>query len=120
MTDNDRQQRTREKETQKSNVYHLSPHLPYTLTPQVSGAVAGLVVVTPGAGFVDSTGAFIMGLLAGPGCYYGAQLKVSGCLSLNNSINQSIIRSINHSLTRSINQSINNSINQSLIQSITR
>ena len=27
MIDNDRQQRTREKETQKSNVYHPSPHL---------------------------------------------------------------------------------------------
>lgn len=30
-----------------------------------SGAVAGLVVVTPGAGFVDATGAVIIGLLAG-------------------------------------------------------
>ena len=30
-----------------------------------SGAVAGLVVITPGAGFVDSTGAFIIGVLAG-------------------------------------------------------
>jgi len=30
-----------------------------------SGAVAGLVVITPGAGFVTSTGAVIVGLLAG-------------------------------------------------------
>jgi Amt family ammonium transporter len=30
-----------------------------------SGAVAGLVVITPGAGFVTSTGAVIIGLLAG-------------------------------------------------------
>lgn len=41
----------------------------------VSGAVAGLVCITPGSGFVDQTGAFITGLLAGPACYWGVQLK---------------------------------------------
>mmetsp|Transcript_15959 Transcript_15959/g.35320 ORF Transcript_15959/g.35320 Transcript_15959/m.35320 type:complete len:452 (-) Transcript_15959:295-1650(-) len=41
----------------------------------VSGAVAGLVAITPGAGFVDPTGAFFIGLLAGPVCYGGVQLK---------------------------------------------
>lgn len=41
----------------------------------VSGAVAGLVAVTPAAGFVDQTGSFIIGLLAGPLCYLGAQAK---------------------------------------------
>jgi len=41
----------------------------------VSGAVAGLVAITPASGFVDQTGAFIIGLLAGPVCYFGAQLK---------------------------------------------
>eukprot|EP01034_Spumella_vulgaris_P030934 gene30934-38233_t len=41
----------------------------------VSGAIAGLVSITPAAGFVDPTGAFIIGLLGGPVCYFGAQLK---------------------------------------------
>jgi Amt family ammonium transporter len=35
-----------------------------------SGAVAGLVVITPGAGFVSSTGAVIIGLLAGSVPYF--------------------------------------------------
>jgi len=41
----------------------------------VSGAIAGLVVVTPGAGYVDFTGAFVMGSVGGPICYFGARLK---------------------------------------------
>eukprot|EP00286_Rhodomonas_abbreviata_P028331 CAMPEP_0181293446 /NCGR_PEP_ID=MMETSP1101-20121128/3070_1 /TAXON_ID=46948 /ORGANISM="Rhodomonas abbreviata, Strain Caron Lab Isolate" /LENGTH=608 /DNA_ID=CAMNT_0023398035 /DNA_START=172 /DNA_END=1995 /DNA_ORIENTATION=+ len=41
----------------------------------ISGAVAGLVTITPGAGYVDMTGAFCFGLLAGPVCYFSAQLK---------------------------------------------
>jgi len=41
----------------------------------VSGAVAGLVAITPAAGYLDPTGAFITGFLAGPVCYFGAQLK---------------------------------------------
>ena len=41
----------------------------------VNGIVAGLVCITPGSGFVDPTGAFFFGLLAGPLCYFGAQLK---------------------------------------------
>lgn len=41
----------------------------------VSGAVSGLVVVTPGCGYVDQTGAFFMGLLAGPLCYFSIQIK---------------------------------------------
>lgn len=41
----------------------------------VSGAVAGLVCITPGAGFVDPVGAFFIGLIGGPLCYFGAQLK---------------------------------------------
>lgn len=35
-----------------------------------SGLVAGLVVITPAAGFVTATSAIIMGLLAGPICYF--------------------------------------------------
>ena len=41
----------------------------------VNGAVAGLVCITPGAGFVDMTGAFIIGFVGGPLCYIGAQVK---------------------------------------------
>ena len=41
----------------------------------ISGSIAGLVAITPGCGWVDQTGAFFIGLLAGPWCYGGAQLK---------------------------------------------
>ncbi|MCC7266987.1 MAG: ammonium transporter [Caulobacteraceae bacterium] len=37
-----------------------------------SGAVAGLVAITPAAGFVNPTGALIIGLLGGAGAYAGA------------------------------------------------
>lgn len=36
-----------------------------------SGAVAGLVVITPAAGFVDVKGALIMGLIGGAVCFWG-------------------------------------------------
>ena len=35
----------------------------------LSGIVAGLVAITPAAGFVDPKGAVIIGLIAGPVCY---------------------------------------------------
>src|SRR6185312_6281007 len=38
----------------------------------VSGAVAGLVAITPASGFVTPTGALIIGLLAGGVCYISA------------------------------------------------
>jgi Amt family ammonium transporter len=38
----------------------------------VSGAVAGLVAITPASGFVDVTGALVIGACAGVGCYWGA------------------------------------------------
>jgi Amt family ammonium transporter len=38
----------------------------------VSGAVAGLVAITPAAGFVNPTGALIIGIVAGLGCYTAA------------------------------------------------
>jgi Amt family ammonium transporter len=42
----------------------------------ISGAVAGLVAVTPAAGFVTPTGALIIGLLSGVGCYvFAVHLK---------------------------------------------
>jgi len=37
-----------------------------------SGAVAGLVAITPASGFVDPTGALIIGIAAGIACYWGA------------------------------------------------
>ncbi|MEQ6292304.1 ammonium transporter [Vogesella sp. GCM10023246] len=38
----------------------------------VSGAVAGLVAITPAAGFVDAKGALVIGLVAGVVCYWSA------------------------------------------------
>jgi Amt family ammonium transporter len=38
----------------------------------ISGAVAGLVAITPAAGFVNPTGGLIIGILAGAGCYVAA------------------------------------------------
>jgi len=38
----------------------------------LSGAVAGLVAVTPASGFVNPTGALIIGIVAGVGCYLAA------------------------------------------------
>lgn len=37
-----------------------------------SGAVAGLVAVTPASGFIDAKSALILGLIAGVVCYWGA------------------------------------------------
>ena len=41
-----------------------------TLFGAVSGAISGLVVITPGAGYVDQTGAFVMGMYACSSSYY--------------------------------------------------
>ena len=41
----------------------------------LTGAVAGLVAITPAAGFVSITGAVIIGLLAGSVCYLAVILK---------------------------------------------
>ena len=38
----------------------------------VSGAVGGLVAITPASGFVDPSGALFIGLIAGAACYWGA------------------------------------------------
>lgn len=38
----------------------------------VSGAVAGLVAITPASGFVAPSGALIIGLISGAVCYWGA------------------------------------------------
>jgi Amt family ammonium transporter len=38
----------------------------------ISGAVAGLVAVTPASGFVNPSGAFLIGIVAGVGCFWSA------------------------------------------------
>jgi Amt family ammonium transporter len=38
----------------------------------ISGAVAGLVAITPASGFVNPTGALIIGIAAGIVCYFAA------------------------------------------------
>jgi Amt family ammonium transporter len=38
----------------------------------ISGAVGGLVAITPASGFVDPRGALVIGLVAGVACYWGA------------------------------------------------
>src|SRR6516162_9211272 len=38
----------------------------------ISGAVAGLVAITPASGFVDATGSLVIGIVAGVGCYFSA------------------------------------------------
>jgi len=40
-----------------------------------SGAVAGLVAITPAAGFVDPLGALLIGIVAGVVCFYALRLK---------------------------------------------
>lgn len=41
----------------------------------ISGAVAGLVAITPACGFVDVGGALIIGAIAGVVCYYACRIK---------------------------------------------
>jgi Amt family ammonium transporter len=43
-----------------------------TLLGACSGAIAGLVAITPASGFVDPKGALIIGVAAGLFCYWGA------------------------------------------------
>ena len=43
----------------------------------ISGAVGGLVAITPASGYVDPLGALVIGLVGGGACYWGAaKLKV--------------------------------------------
>jgi len=50
-------------------------HLEFpTILGMLSGAISGLIVISPGAGYVDPTGAFVMGTVAGPICYYAMRI----------------------------------------------
>jgi ammonium transporter, Amt family len=51
----------------------------------ISGAVAGLVAVTPASGFVNPTGAFIIGIVAGVLCYISA-VKVKHMFGYDDSL----------------------------------
>lgn len=51
----------------------------------ISGAVAGLVGVTPAAGFVSPLGALMIGLIAGAGCYLAA-VKIKRWLGFDDSL----------------------------------
>jgi len=51
----------------------------------ISGAVAGLVAVTPASGFVNPTGAFIVGIVAGVVCYLSA-VKLKHALGYDDSL----------------------------------
>ncbi len=46
-----------------------------TVLGAASGAVAGLVAITPGSGFVGPVSAIVIGLVAGFVCYYAINLK---------------------------------------------
>lgn len=46
-----------------------------TIFGLISGAISGLVAITPASGYVDTTGGFFIGFLAGPVCYGGVALK---------------------------------------------
>jgi len=51
----------------------------------ISGAVGGLVAVTPAAGFVNPAGAFFIGLVAGIICYFAA-VKLKHALGYDDSL----------------------------------
>ncbi|MBV2141951.1 ammonium transporter [Falsochrobactrum sp. TDYN1] len=51
----------------------------------ISGAVAGLVAVTPAAGFVNPTGALILGVIAGAVCY-AAAVRIKHVLGYDDSL----------------------------------
>jgi len=51
----------------------------------ISGAVAGLVAITPAAGFVEPSGAIIIGIIAGPVCYF-ASVFVKRALGYDDSL----------------------------------
>ncbi len=50
-------------------VVEIIVHRKPTVLGATSGAIAGLVAITPAAGFVDATGALIIGFVAGAVCY---------------------------------------------------
>ena len=56
-----------------------------TLLGMLTGAVAGLVAITPAAGFVDPRGAFLIGLIGGGVCY-GAAVWLKRLLKYDDSL----------------------------------
>jgi Amt family ammonium transporter len=60
-------------------------HSKATVLGAISGSVAGLVVITPAAGFVSPMNAIIMGLVGGIVCYFMV-VKVKGMLGYDDSL----------------------------------
>ncbi|WP_035958159.1 ammonium transporter [Bryobacter aggregatus] len=60
-------------------------HSKATVLGAISGAVAGLVVITPAAGFVSPSAALIMGFVGGIFCYYMV-VKVKAMLGYDDSL----------------------------------
>jgi Amt family ammonium transporter len=56
-------------------IFERLQHGKATTLGAASGAVAGLVGITPAAGFVEPIPAILIGLAAGALCYYGLNLK---------------------------------------------
>lgn len=56
-----------------------------SLIGMLSGVVAGLVAITPAAGFVDPKGAVIIGLIAGPVCY-ASSVRIKKLLRYDDSL----------------------------------
>jgi ammonium transporter, Amt family len=54
-------------------------HRKPTVLGVVSGAVAGLVAITPASGFVGPKGALVIGIVAGLVCYWGASWLKHKC-----------------------------------------
>ena len=51
-----------------------------------SGAVAGLVAITPASGFVGPIGALVIGLVAGVVCFLGVDQRSSTCFGYDDSL----------------------------------
>ena len=51
----------------------------------ISGAIGGLVAITPASGYVDPMGALIIGIVAGMACYWGA-VKLKPALGYDDSL----------------------------------
>src|SRR5262249_48356126 len=63
-----------------------------TMLGAASGAVAGLVAITPGAGFVTPLSAIVIGLIAGVVCYSACFLK--GMLGYDDSVDVVGVRGV--------------------------
>ena len=54
---------------------HVGPKRQTSLVGALTGAISGLVCITPAAGFVPTWSAFVFGVAAGVVCYYAIVVK---------------------------------------------